>query len=269
MSMKTLALWCAGGVVLMGALYWWMHCNKQRSALGCVFAKETALQIKELKCRGVMTEDSGMPSYQPTPVQRTVVSNAFCKILFAYEGERVEDLRDSIARLPAVATNFEYWAMRDVSKEAYGCYYHGFLLSRDDRDFATPFDFDRYAELNIIMGKFLGELLVKRRDYSGYLKRIDRCTLVRLNRYKSKFHLEGRAELEKRADVYIADWKSQIESENGFTRCYMRSQVSTQFSHVLRGEWTCKRLLEIVRHEADDLSVMAGYTPKWLKEFEL
>lgn len=200
-------------------------------------------------------------------VESNAVARSFDRITEAYTNGQIEAMRDLSAQMPGVITNVINWHYIEFIRVFSNLVDKEFLTVSMLYDFNTKDECCYFMDRNLLAVRIMGELCLRRQDYSGMLPRIDKEAFRQLVRYKEKFHKEGRIDCEECVDRRIAEWIAQIESETGFTRMYMKHQISVQHYLVEQRGWTIERLLNAIRHEADGL-IRAGYTPKWLdKEF--
>ena len=250
-------------VAIMGFIaLGWLHGKgeQNRRHEGFVFP-QSALERKLAKRIGLVYP----PQYNMSEAQSNELASALEAISRAYDGGEVKQLRDRMQACPQTMTNISDWVFVALSRPLCKNFGERFLMAEPMKDFTELNDFKNYVELNFEMARFFGGIDLARGGYSGYLILLDKCTLKQLKRYKDKFHTEGQKELEACADKYIAEWIDQIESENGFTRKYMRFQVRLQYGRVEEERMTYEQLLDAVRDYATGL-VRGGYTPKWLDE---
>ena len=144
---------------------------------------------------------------------------------------------------------------------------------RDDglEEFASTEDFEHAMRVSMAVARIFGRFIVD----SGLtadrkLVSIECETLKRLQKYKDKFAREGKSDCLRVTERFLAEWIAQIESEQGFTRAYVRRQDQglRRRRLVERGETTAEELRRCVRGGAYPLQKFCGYTPKWLdKDF--
>lgn len=130
-------------------------------------------------------------------------------------------------------------------------------------------EYERRMRTYIALSKTLGNAILNLRLFSErILLEIDYMLLKRLQDDRDKFMVDGDVESAKVAEHFIGEWIMQIESDNGFSRVYMRSQNQGLELIVTRREVSAKELREDLRKCSLNLRRMCGYTPKWLdKEF--
>lgn len=221
---------------------------------------------------GILPKDTGNvlgppppPGYNPTKAESNELAQAFCDVAEAYTNGSLQTLREKMAKVPDTITNVIDSVFIDLQRPWYVSFDEGFLYEHKIRDFDNVREFADFAERNVAMVRFLGEIYVKRGAYSGFLLVLDMRTLRRLVEYREKFRKEGKHELEARADEFVREWCEQIESENGYTHSYVRFFYLLQTSGGIPAE----PVVRSVRRKVGGV-IAAGYTPKWLdKEFPL
>lgn len=193
------------------------------------------------------------------------VAKSFERINRAYTNGQLEVMRTQMFQMPGAVTNAINWHYTELARVFSKSVDEEFLGLKRLYDFGSVEDCNRFMSVNLLAVRFLGEVHLRRRDYSGALVRADRNALRQLQRYKEKFHREGLLEFESCIDKFIAEWTARIDAADGFTRMYMRHQIGVQYFLVTQKGWSQERLLDAIRHNADGL-IKAGYKPKWLDE---
>lgn len=186
-------------------------------------------------------------------------------IAAAYSNEQDEVMFKLAKELPQQAYSLrgeDYRQLLLPINQAWLVFYTG---NCKDKKLSSPSDFSRYLKAEVALSKIYGQLIVSSGlTAQDVLLNIDWAMLERLQQFRSEFAREGRQEYLKIVDECLDDWILQIESENGFTREYLRSQDRGLQRLVKRGELTSAKLREIVRGGVRYLQEYCGYTPRWL-----
>ena len=184
----------------------------------------------------------------------------------AYAKGQTSVLRLEMARVPDVMTNVYDSVYIEIERPLATLFRKQFLHVPACREFKEVREFERYVEINLLMARFEGEMMIKRGKGTG-LVTLEVGPLRLLTKYKAKYHAEGKADFERAADRFLAELKESIDSEKGFTRWYMWFQVDLQWPHVGEGGWTAQTVENFVKEYAKPL-INLGHTPKWLHEFD-
>lgn len=208
--------------------------------------------------------DVDPPNQTATASEREELVSAYRNLHIAYTNGDVNAMQDCMSRMPSTVSNVLARILSVAEEDFYESVWSTFLIPTNLVEFANVEDVRRYFRVNLLAVRFLGDTDLSRRTYSGLIS-MERRVLKKLNCYKEKFHNERRADMEACVDSSLAQWIEHIESERGYTRMYMRGQVTLQYGHVLKDGWSQERLLDAIRRYADGL-IKAGYTPKWLDE---
>lgn len=135
------------------------------------------------------------------------------------------------------------------------------------KEYASAEDFERTMRVSMAMARIYGRFIVDSGLTADNTIVLIECgTLERLQKYKDKFAREGRSDCLQATERLFAEWVEQIESENGFTRVYIRRQDKAGKYFVERGETTAEKMRRCVRGGVYPLQKLCGYTPKWLDE---
>lgn len=202
-----------------------------------------------------------------TVSESNAVRAAYMRIVEAYTNGTVEVLRRRIDEMPGVVTNMQDQLYVELEKPLRSLFTNRFLWSKRILDFQESSEFERYAEANILVVKFLGNMVIRRGEgANGVLRVYDRNVLRQLKRYRDNFERRNRKDFVAVADRLIDDWIEQIDSEFGFTRWFMWHDLDNNWDHVVEGSMTRAELLERTRSWARDL-IKDGHTPKWIDEF--
>ncbi len=206
-----------------------------------------------------------MPGYNPTAAESNELSQAFLQVVEAYTNGSISTLRRRMAEIPPLATNVGDFAYIEIVRPFLRSLDDEFLSPHGMKNFSSAEEFAESMRLNIEAVRFLGDLALRRGAYSGSLIWLDKSVLRRLMQYRDRFRRENRSDMEARAEEFIAEWETLIESPGGFTRNYMRMQIALQHRHIEEGGWTHEMLFHSVRQFAIGL-LKSGYKPKWLDE---
>ena len=115
--------------------------------------------------------------------------------------------------------------------------------------------------------ELLGETLLARRDFDGPLMFLETWYLQMLTDSRKYYEARGAGACLNIVNQMYARCVSHIESENGFTRRWLRREMANELWLVRRGllrsEDMPARARACVR-----LMIELGYTPKWIDEFD-
>ena len=141
-----------------------------------------------------------------------------------------------------------------------------FLRTDILQDFERVEDFERFSWVNTEVSMFFGMLYARGREFD-VLTCLEELSFLRFRKYKEKFHIEGKKDLEQMAQRFMDLWIAHIESPEGFTRIGLRGLVRqrTELDEALRpgGGVSKKAVIEFGRGMTRGL-IRCGYTPKWL-----
>ena len=215
--------------------------------------------VKQIQNR-VLPARPPIPDYYPTEAESNELVRVFVEITDAYTNAPVSVLREKFAMMPDFITNVARSVYIDVQRSLYVPFDQGFVFAQRIPDFDDVQEFTDFAERNVAMVRFLGDIEVKRGSGSGYLVRLERSVLRVFTHCREKFRNDGKAELEALSDRFVREWCEQIESEKSFTRSYARFQVALQMS----GGKTRAQANRFARSQT--WGEGASYKPKWLDE---
>ena len=89
--------------------------------------------------------------------------------------------------------------------------------------------------------------------------------------YQKKFFNDRHMDMAECAEQFIKEWIARIESEDGFTRRYMRFYRDSQYDAISRTSeldaHAKSMVLKVVRQEIYEVAKEAKYTPFWVSEF--
>lgn len=250
---------CAGALLMLLLAGGTRRSTHRTVALECV--GDLPKQEKRMQWSDM---DVDPPNQTATAVEQGELVSAYRNLYVAYTNGDVDAMQDCMVRMPSTISNVLTRVLCVAERDFYEFVYSTFLTSTNLVEFANVEDVRRYFRVNLLAVRFLGDTDLSRRAYSGLIS-MERRVLKKLNCYKEKFHNERRADMEACVDGFLAQWIEHIESERGYTRMYMRGQVTLQYDHILKDGWSQEMLLDAIRRYADGL-IRAGYTPKWLDE---
>ena len=202
-----------------------------------------------------------------TPAISNEIAVVYRQIVEAYNSGDLEKMLLSMRALPDAATNMPDRLFGKLSLPVHDILMGDFLNPNSTREFKTVQDFELYAQLNVELSKFWGNVFLKREYYDGPVAFLDRSILRKLVMYKDKFHSENLVDYEKCVDGFIDRWHEQIELPNGFLRQFMWFEVDLQWRRYNEGLMTAEQLSKEVKEYAKGI-IHLGYTPKWLSEFD-
>ena len=146
-----------------------------------------------------------------------------------------------------------------------------FLRNERLSEFSSVSEFSDYIRFNMSTALMLGNMHVSRKDFSVLLKWLEGLTLLRLKRYQKKFFNDRHMDMAECAEQFIKEWIARIESEDGFTRRYMRFYRDSQYDAISRTSeldaHAKSMVLKVVRQEIYEVAKEAEYTPFWVSEF--
>ena len=188
----------------------------------------------------------------------------FRRVADAYVCGSTQALHAAMMHVPAFVTNASDHVFEKVSSPVRKALDQGFFRSRVDGPVVRPFDdvsaFEEFATLNVELVSFLGKIDLRRETYSYDLLAYDSFVLLRLTQYRDDFSRRGREDLKNCAVRFLREWQGHVESEECFTRNFMRVQKTVTYNwkdDVVR--------MKHIRSFSRKL-IKNGYTPKWLDE---
>ena len=183
----------------------------------------------------------------------------------AYSNCQIEAMFESMRQLPSRAYQFRGEDLLKLEIPINRIWREDWILNKGVKDFASEEEFDRQMKKSLAIAKLYGEFTVASRAVpSKILVTIDCVVLKRLQTYRDEFERGGKADCLRSAERLLADWVEQIESENGFTRTYLRTQKIALRYFVKTGELSEEKLAQYVRDYVRPLQDRCDYTPKWL-----
>ena len=191
--------------------------------------------------------------------------------LNAYSNSQVEAMFENMRLLPLKAYQLRGEEHLELERPINRIWREDWVLKKGAKEFALAEEFGRQLKNSLAIAKLYGEFMVASGTVANkILVTIDWIALKRLQTYRDQFEREGRTDCLNVAEQLLADWIRQIESENGFTRAYMRSQAVGLRRFVETGELPVEKLVPYVRDSIRPIQEHCGYTPTWLdKEFPL
>ena len=201
------------------------------------------------------------------------LKSIFAVIAEAYTNGQFEVARQRLSEVPDDFRTLPGEPYKEVTDQLIGPFYD-FLFRRDEglharplADFTSVVAFTSYMRLNFELTHFF-YVVQTQRAYPPN-KYNDPNMLYQLRCYMKKFGVEGKSELERAARAFYDEWCELVESKDGYTRQYMWDLMGDclyERKHHPDHWMSNKDIMKIVRHQADDLIKMGGYTPKWLDE---
>ena len=231
-------------------------------------ARERVLQRRRLWNADIVDLDEQLV-LRPTAEQSNEVARVFRLIAEAYQRESVADMRRYMSQCPDYVTNVVDYVYNELITPCASSLWETFTNNEVMREFRSVSDFERYAECNVEMARFLGNLNLHRGAHINDLLVLDAATYKRFKDYKGKFHGEGKLELERSADHFLKTWIDQIESPEGFTRRHMWHYADLQYPLVEGGSMTREKFHAWVIRYGTSLISHYGYMPKWVGEFSV
>lgn len=201
----------------------------------------------------------------PTDEELDAYLRIIQEVANAYSNCQVEAMFESMRQLPSRAYQFRGEDLLKLETPINRIWREDWILNKGVKDFASEEEFDRQMKKSLAIAKLYGEFTVASRAVpSKILVTIDCVALKRLQTYRDEFERGGKADCLRSAERLLADWVEQIESENGFTRTYLRTQKIALRYFVKTGELSEEKLAQYVRDYVRPLQDRCDYTPKWL-----
>ena len=190
-------------------------------------------------------------------------------IVAAYSNGQEKAMYEGVARFPKSVYGLRGDDHHKVELPLARMWCNERIRLREDglKEFASVEDFEHAMRVSMALARIYGRFIVD----SGltadrYLVSIECETLERLQKHKDKFAREGKSDCLRVTERFLAEWIAQIESEQGFTRAYMRRQDQGLRHFAEIGEATAEELRRDLRKCVYQLQKSCGYTPKWLDE---
>lgn len=215
------------------------------------------------------------------PVRRSIAStekmylkHRYEEIAEAYANRQMKVMLDLFSGIEAQVLDLHDQVYIEIKKPLSSAFDAAFLRREHLMKFSSTSAFSEYASFNLKTARLLGGTSLRRRDCSVSLPYIEWRILYQLKRYRDYFSSQGRMDMQKCTESFLADWIAHIESSEGFTRNYMRLHRDLQFEGVRTRKRALtsdlrNKIMSVVREDAMML-VNAGYTPTWLdREFTL
>lgn len=223
---------------------------------------------RELECSrlALLEEMYGFSRTVPDANTTSEIKAIYADIAAAYTNEDLLSMYKGMARLPSVHDHL----MTPVAAKVRYPFIHvlneSFLFAKLLRDFSTVREFDRYVTVGLAAARFYGETEMRRRSCDTPFV-VEYRVLDILQKYRKKFHGEGRNDLAEAAERHREFWIARIESIDGLTRQY--AWHTLKFNTIYTQAKMPERALSeaqgimLARQTAIGL-IRCGYTPKWL-----
>ena len=212
--------------------------------------------------------------------QKAELRQVYADIVQAYSNGQVEVLREWRRKLPERVERVRQNDFDDIERPFFKLFFDEVVLRlqrrTDDQSFLRKSenmeDFEHTVTTMLLFAGIYGDVHLRRRDFGGCFDNLEALVVHWLISYRDYFHEEGRPDLEKVTDRFLAEWIRQIESENGYTRALL-------IQHIASVRVLGNSLMENCGMTWDEVSqnvvlqtthglIKAGYTPKWLDEFK-
>ena len=191
-------------------------------------------------------------------------------IVAAYSNGQEKAMYEGVARFPKAVYGLRGNDHHKVELPLARIWCNERVRLREDglKEFALAEDFERAMHMSMSLARIYGRFEVDSELEDYTIVSIEWEMLGLLQKYKDKFTREGKSDCLRVTERFLAEWIAQIESEQGFTRAYVRRQDQglRRRRLVERGETTAEELRRCVRGGAYPLQKFCGYTPKWLDE---
>lgn len=188
------------------------------------------------------------------------------KIVEAYSNGHEQVMAEWAKRLPTFACGLKGEDYHRVILPINQVWFADWFQTKEDEVYASVETFECKMRLRVLFARIYGAMILNSGMENDILATIDCRTLQRLQKYKIKFTAEKKEDYVRVVDRLIYEWIQQIESGNGFTHAYLRSQEHRLKRLVEKGELTPMTLRRNIRSLVCPLQKLCGYTPKWLDE---
>lgn len=186
-------------------------------------------------------------------------------IVAAYTNQQASLISEGVQRLPG-----EFFSLRgkdwdEAIRPINRAWFAGWCFDEQKRIFSTSTQLSNWFQTNLTFAKAYGSILV-RSGIKDSLAAFDVWVLAGLQSCRNEFEKDGNSDYVEVTDRFIVEWIEQIESEQGFTREYVRWQNRELACLVVAGEISQAALRNNIRGYVRALQKRCGYTPKWLDE---
>ena len=204
-------------------------------------------------------------------VTKMKLKTVFEEIAVAYSNRQIQTMQIKLDMVASQTLTIPQESYREIIRPFVVAFNKEFLRNEGLSEFDSVSEFSDNIRFNMATALMLGDMHVSRKDFSVLLKWLEGLTLRRLKRYQKKFHNDRHMDMADCAERFIKEWIVRIESDDGFTRRYMRFYRDSQYDAISRttelDEPTKAKVLKVVRQEIYEVSKVAEYTPSWVSEF--
>ena len=223
--------------------------------------------------------DGGKPANTNLWPVRTMVDGVtkmklkamFEEIAVAYSNRQIQTMQMKLDMVSPQTSTIPQESYRTIIRPFVAAFNKEFLRNERLSEFSSVSEFSDYIRFNMSTALMLGNMHVSRKDFSVLLKWLEGLTLLRLKRYQKKFFNDRHMDMAECAEQFIKEWIARIESEDGFTRRYMRFYRDSQYDAISRTSeldaHAKSMVLKVVRQEIYEVAKEAEYTPFWVSEF--
>lgn len=223
--------------------------------------------------------DDGKPANTNLWPVRTMVDGVtkmklkamFEEIAVAYSNRQIQTMQMKLDMVSPQTSTIPQESYRTIIRPFVAAFNKEFLRNERLSEFSSVSEFSDYIRFNMSTALMLGNMHVSRKDFSVLLKWLEGLTLLRLKRYQKKFFNDRHMDMAECAEQFIKEWIARIESEDGFTRRYMRFYRDSQYDAISRASeldaHAKSMVLKVVRQEIYEVAKEAEYTPFWVSEF--
>ena len=223
--------------------------------------------------------DDGKPANTNLWPVRTMVDGVtkmklkamFEEIAVAYSNRQIQTMQMKLDMVSPQTSTIPQESYRTIIRPFVAAFNKEFLRNERLSEFSSVSEFSDYIRFNMSTALMLGNMHVSRKDFSVLLKWLEGLTLLRLKRYQKKFFNDRHMDMAECAEQFIKEWIARIESEDGFTRRYMRFYRDSQYDAISRTSeldaHAKSMVLKVVRQEIYEVAKEAEYTPFWVSEF--
>lgn len=223
--------------------------------------------------------DDGKPANTNLWPARTMVDGVtkmklkamFEEIAVAYSNRQFQTMQMKLDMVSSQTSTIPQESYRTIIRPFVAAFNKEFLRNERLSEFSSVSEFSDYIRFNMSTALMLGNMHVSRKDFSVLLKWLEGLTLLRLKRYQKKFFNDRHMDMAECAEQFIKEWIARIESEDGFTRRYMRFYRDSQYDAISRTSeldaHAKSMVLKVVRQEIYEVAKEAEYTPFWVSEF--
>lgn len=233
------------------------------------------------QCGGLPVVDEFIPHPHVvlSPARKAELKTICAGIAKSYSNDQVEVLYEWRTRLPEMLESLGKNDLREIRRPIAAIIYNELHLNVNkilrkeplDEEFGGEEEFVRHANALVAIAFIDGDVSLRRGDL-GRIDDLEPWVFFRLKSYRDSFKEQGRSNLERAADLILAKWIDQIESEDGYTRTILRDRIANnrKWGDVLMSQsgLTWEEVAQGAVSQTVHILKTVGYTPKWLDEFK-